>query len=113
MIKRENSVSGRARLTGEIIAQLIGSSISQSSTQLLDEAVTSTANQTKALIGNALQPQQVSQRRTPTPVPNVTPGGMPNISAPQVNQSSIRQRAAQNPAVAASLLGGLGNADLL
>ena len=123
MIKRENSVSGRARLTGEIIAQLIGSSISQSSTQLLDEAVTSTANQAKSLIGNALKPQQVSQRRTPTPVPNVTPGRMSNISAPpdsslifdvdKAAQSAIRQRAAQNPAVAASLLGGLGNADLL
>jgi len=122
MIKRENSVSGRARLTGEIIAQLIGSSISQSSTQLLDEAVTSTANQTKALIGSALQPQQISQQVSSIPVPNVAPGAiegatlsqiMSNISAPQVNQSSIRQRAAQNPAVASSLLGGLGNADLL
>ena len=48
---------------------------------------------------------------------------MSNISAPpdsslifdvdKAAQSAIRQRAAQNPAVAASLLGGLGNADLL
>jgi len=113
MIKRENSVSGRARVTGEIIAQLVGSSISQSSTQLLDEGVTSTANQAKALINNALKPQQVSQRRTPTPVPNVTPGDISNISAPQANQTAIRQRAAQNPAIASSLLGGLGSADLL
>jgi len=123
MVKRENSVSGRARLTGDIISQLMGSSISQSSAQLLDEAATSTANQAKALINNTLQPKQVSQRRTPTPVPNVTPGVVPNIPTNQNNslifdadkaaRSAIRQRAAQNPAVASSLLGGLGSADLL
>ena len=106
-------LTGQGRPKKEVFADLLAKSVSQIVGQTSNKGISSGVDQTKALIGNALQPQQVSQRRTPTPVPNVTSGGMPNISAPQVNQSSIRQRAAQNPAVAASLLGGLGNADLL
>ena len=49
--------------------------------------------------------------KAPTPAAPLSP--IQQIRQEAMRKSSIRQRAAQNPAVAASLLGGLGNADLL
>ena len=54
-------------------------------------------------------PVQPRATRTNIQVPNIDPVQTPSV--PEV--SDIRQRARENPAVAATLLGGLGNAGLL
>jgi hypothetical protein len=114
-------LTGKGVPKGEAFADLLAKSVSQIVGQTSAKGISSGVDQTKSLVSNALQPQQVSQKRS-MPVPNVAPSAiegatlsqiMSNISAPQANQSAIRQRAAQNPAVASSLLGGLGSADLL
>jgi len=56
---------------------------------------------------SSLAPAPVS--RTTMPVPNVNPVEISEVP----DFSNIRQRAKENPAVAATLLGGLGNAGLL
>tara|TARA_R100001369_G_scaffold85005_1_gene118238 strand:+ start:338 stop:691 length:354 start_codon:yes stop_codon:yes gene_type:complete len=60
---------------------------------------------------------------TRTSVPDVQPGGLqgmeifntnePNPADQAQKQESLRQRAAKNPYIAATLLGGLGSAGLL
>jgi len=81
-----------------------------------------TNKQAKAIFESATKPNNSS---VPIPMPNVTPpapgSSLSNINPTQaiVNAASnigpapIRQRASQNPAVATSLLGGLGSASLL
>jgi hypothetical protein len=60
-----------------------------------------------------------STSRTNMPVPNVQPlAYMPDMPAPITNDMppppmSIRDRIKQDPALASTLLGGLGNAGLL
>ena len=49
--------------------------------------------------------------RTSVPVPSVAP--VFEIPSIPVTQQSVRQRAAEDPALAATLLGGLGSAGLL
>jgi len=49
--------------------------------------------------------------KAPTPAAPLSP--IEQIRQEAIRKSNIRQRAAQNPAVASSLLGGLGSADLL
>ena len=51
--------------------------------------------------------------QTRTSVPDVQPGSLPEQQMIPGQQPSLRERAAQNPAAAATLLGGLGSAGLL
>jgi len=60
----------------------------------------------------SLTPSSPSVNRTSVPVPEVSPVNNMSIM-PSSPQTSIRERAKTNPYIAASLLGGLGNAGLL
>lgn len=115
-------LTGQGITKKEAFADLLSKSVSQIVGQTSAKGISSGVEQTKSLVSNAINSQKMPQQRPSMPVPNVAPGEiegatlsqiMSNISAPQANQSAIRQRAAQNPAVASSLLGGLGSADLL
>jgi len=77
-------------------------------------------------LGSAEQPGQTrtTVRPTGTPIPEVSIPEPPEVAAPSAPmgpiqqlqrnvQSEIRRRAKENPAVAATLLGGLGSAGLL
>jgi len=126
---------------GELMATAIGAFVRQSAAQTLDTGVSETVDQTTSLVKNtfneALQNQQNQQNTAinnlanqvnvattqnrnilnqPTQ-PSVTqPSGLIDRvlnQAQEIRQNNIRQRAATNPAVAASLLGGLGSASLL
>ena len=97
----------KGQIAGELISEAIQSSMKQGIVQTADESITSAANQGQALIQSRMQP-----KRSMTPVPQVTPP-LSQLPPVQTQQSSIRDRARENPAVAASLLGGLGNAGLL
>ena len=109
----------KAAVLGQLIAQGLSSLIAQTTTQSLDAGITEAARQGTAMVENYNQQRQAqeAQRRAATPVPQVTPGAIPQPMAmpgPRMNaQPNIREQAAQNPAVAASLLGGLGSAALL
>jgi len=113
------SGSEKAAVLGQLIAQGLSSFIAQTSGQSLDAGITEAARQGTALAEAYSQQRQAqeAQRRASTPVPQVMPGAIPQPMAafgPRMNaQPNIRERAAQNPAVAASLLGGLGSAALL
>ena len=99
-------IKTKGQIAGELISDAVKSSISQGIAQTADESITSAANQGQALIQSNMKP-----KRSSTPVPQVMP---PLNQLPSVKtQTSLRDRARENPAVAASLLGGLGNSDLL
>ena len=105
----------RRQIAGELMADAFRGVIVQGIPQTIDEGITTATNQATALLGN-----QMEQMNTPAPkpqtrtsVPDVQPGSLPEPQMIPGQQPSLRERAAQNPAVAATLLGGLGNAGLL
>jgi len=105
----------RRQIAGELMADAFRGAIVQGIPQTIDEGITTATNQATALLGN-----QMEQMNTPAPkpqtrtsVPDVQPGSLPEQQMIPGQQPSLRERAAQNPAVAATLLGGLGNAGLL
>ena len=112
-------IKTKGQIAGELIADALKSSISQGITQTTDESLTSAANQGQALMQSNMQPN-----RSVTPVPQVlpplsmtAPPNLPMPSPPKTQQPmgmmGIRERAKGDPAVALSLLGGLGSAGLL
>jgi len=105
----------RRQIAGELMADAFRGVIVQGVPQTIDEGLTTATNQATALLGNQMEKinTPVQQPKTRTSVPNIQPGALPEQSMMPGQQPSIRERAAQNPAVAASLLGGLGNAGLL
>tara|TARA_Y100000593_G_C4309852_1_gene337826 strand:+ start:2 stop:3133 length:3132 start_codon:yes stop_codon:yes gene_type:complete len=116
-----------------ILAQAVSSMFKQSSSQTANESVKEGERQLKSAIKNSKISSELSNIRSqanqsqnmfnitqqPGPQPqlpqNITT--QPNLTSGenefQRYNANIRQRAAQNPAVAASLLGGLGSAGLL
>jgi len=105
----------RRQIAGDLMADAFRGVIVQGVPQTIDEGLTTAKNQATALLGNQMEKinTPAQQPKTRTSVPNVQPGALPELPVPPNAQPSIRERAAQNPAVAASLLGGLGNAGLL
>ena len=105
----------KAEVLGNLLASAFGSATSQAPLQVIDEAAEEGAKQLGAIVENL----QESASRKSTPVPQVLPPVQPEqISAPAPAQQpmgmmGIRERAKGDPRVALSLLGGLGNADLL
>ena len=99
-------IKTKGQIAGELISDAVKSSMGQGIVQTADESIDSAVDQGQAIIQSNMQP-----KRSSTPVPQVTP---PLSQLPPVKtQTSLRDRARENPAVAASLLGGLGNAGLL
>ena len=105
----------RRQIAGELMADAFRGVIVQGIPQTIDEGITTATNQATALLGN-----QMEQMNTPAPkpqtrtsVPDVQPGVLPEPQMIPGQQPSLRERAAQNPAAAATLLGGLGSAGLL
>jgi hypothetical protein len=123
---------------GELMATAIGAFVRQSTAQATDSGLSEATNQTSSLIKNTFNEATKNQKNTsadnlsdqvniattqnrnifnqPTQPSVAPPAGLINRvlnQAQQVRQNNIRQRAATNPAVAASLLGGLGSASLL
>jgi hypothetical protein len=105
----------RAKGVGRILGEILTAAAKQTTAQSTAAGVTDVKRQGEALLGNALkQAMPPAQRQqTRTSVPNVQPGSLPEPQMIPGQQLSLRERAAQNPAVAATLLGGLGNAGLL
>ena len=105
----------RRQIAGELMADAFRGVMVQGIPQSIDEAVGEAKDQATALLGNQIQqmntPAQPKQTRTS--VPDVKPGGLPEQQMIPGQQPSLRERAAQNPAAAATLLGGLGSAGLL
>lgn len=115
----------KSKAFGQLMAQFISSSISQGSVQLIDNAVGETIKEGTALFNNMTS----APPRAPMEAPVVMPSSVPEQIAPSLNREpkpwsgqwpesnmapqSARERAAQNPVLAASLLGGLGSASLL
>lgn len=99
-------IKTKGQIAGELISDAVKSSMGQGIVQTADESIDSAVDQGQAIIQSNMQP-----KRSSTPVPQVTPplGQLPPVKT----QTSLRDRARENPAVAASLLGGLGNAGLL
>ena len=105
----------RRQIAGDLMADAFRGVIVQGIPQTIDEGITTATNQATALLGN-----QMEQMNTPAPkpqtrtsVPDVQPGVLPEQQMIPGQQMTLRERAAQNPAMAATLLGGLGNAGLL
>jgi len=105
----------RAKGVGRILGEILSAAAKQTTAQSTAAGVTDVKKQGEALLGNALKqatpPAQPKQTRTS--VPDVQPGSLPEQQMIPGQQPSLRERAAQNPAVAATLLGGLGSAGLL
>ena len=105
----------KAEIFGTLLANSFASLSTQTPAQLIDEGVEETKQQVEALAQNVMKenfPSSQKPTRTSTPVPQVLPPVNTAQGQPNSNQS-IRQRAKENPAVAATLLGGLGSAGLL
>lgn len=119
MLTQGATSTSKARALGQLIAQGLNSAVAQATTQGLDEGIREVSREAQALLNvydNQIRSQEQSRRAPPMPAPQVSPGGIGAIAAPgprSNGQQGIREQAAQNPAVAASLLGGLGSASLL
>ena len=115
--KRVNAMTGdgvsKPEALGRVISQAMSSAVAQTGAQGLEEAVSEVKDQSSAYMESMAQRQQrpapAPVTRTNIPVPEVAPVETPGM--PQ--SSSIREQARENPAVAATLLGGLANAGLL
>jgi hypothetical protein len=125
------SLPDSQRLT--ILSQAVSNMFKQSSSQTTNEVMQEGTRQLKTSIDNSKISQELANiknqanqsqnifniNQQPGPQPqlpqNITT--QPNLTSGenefQRYNANIRQRAAQNPAVAASLLGGLGSAGLL
>jgi hypothetical protein len=105
----------RRQIAGELMADAFRGVIVQGIPQTIDEGITTATNQATALLGNQMEKMNTPapKTQTRTSVPDVQPGSLPEQQMIPGQQPSLRERAAQNPAAAATLLGGLGSAGLL
>jgi len=105
----------------EIIGNALMSAIRQIAVQSTDTGVQEAKSQIQGLVENTeigKELQNISNNlQSPSPVSSL---GDLNLTTPPINtqpiinnQTNLRQRATQNPAVANTLLGGLGNASIL
>ena len=116
---------GKSGLAAENLKkQLLVRSISQTMGLLGVSATGEGIDQAKSLASNLTNDltNEIAPKPTPTrntPVPNVQPGALENLPykvvppSPLSAKTSIRQRAMGDPTIAATLLGGLGSANLL
>jgi hypothetical protein len=115
--KRVNAMTGegvsRPEAVGRIISQALSSAVAQTSAQSIEEGVSETTRQGRAYLDSMAARQQRPASQTITRT-NISVPEIPPVQTPAVSDvSNIRQRARENPAVAATLLGGLGSAGLL
>ena len=121
----------RANIFGRLLADSIAKTMTQTSVQAVSESIGEVANVAESVVQSTINEAKKSQpkpsTRSFTPVPQVLPPvsqqGITSRKEPQdilgqirqkaVQKRNIRQRAKENPAVAATLLGGLGSAGLL
>ena len=105
----------RRQIAGDLMADAFRGVMVQGIPQTIDEGITTATNQATALLGNQMEKMNTPapKPQTRTSVPDVQPGSLPEPQMIPGQQPSLRERAAQNPAVAATLLGGLGSAGLL
>jgi len=111
----QKTKSGKMKVFLETLNDVLGAAARQQTARGI-AGVTSSLGAEAERIAEGLGEQLESRvpaapqiTRTTIPVPEVAPVEMPSL--PQ--SSSIREQAKQNPAVAATLLGGLGNMGLL
>ena len=109
----------------DFLPDLLFSSIAQFTGQASSQGISKEADRVKNLINNSVKDNtgpRTPAPKTPatsTPVPNVQPGALENLPykvvppSPLSAKTSIRQRAMGDPTIAATLLGGLGSANLL
>ena len=108
----------KAQVLGNLLASAFGSAASQTPMQVIQEGVQEGSQQLSAAL-DTMQSKMKAPTPPRTPVPQVQPAIQPEqILAPAPAQQpmgmmGIRERAKGNPAVALSLLGGLGSAGLL
>lgn len=121
----------RANIFGRLLADSIAKTMTQTSAQAVSESIGEVANVAESVVQSTIneakksQPRRITKSSTPVPqiLPPVSQQGITSIQRPQdilgqirqkaVQKRNIRQRAKENPAVAATLLGGLGSAGLL
>jgi hypothetical protein len=111
----QKTKSGKMRVFLETLNDVLGAAARQQTARGI-AGVTSSLGSEAERFAEGLSEQMESRvpaapqiTRTTIPVPEVAPVDTPSL--PQ--SSSIREQAKQNPAVAATLLGGLGNMGLL
>ena len=121
----------KANIFGRLLADSIAKTMTQTGAQAVGEGITDIKNTAESVVQSTMNEAKKSQpkpsTRSFTPVPQVLPPvsqqGVTSRKEPQdilgqirqkaVQKRNIRQRAKENPAVAATLLGGLGSAGLL
>lgn len=112
---RGASEKTKAQVLGNLLANAFSSASSQAPLQALQEGVQEGSRQISAVLNEA-KGQAKAPTPTKTPVPQVLPPlpmTTPPRAQPPIGMLGIRDRAKGDPAVALSLLGGLGNAGLL
>jgi len=131
------SVKDKANTFGRLFADSISKAIAQTGAQAVDESTSNARRTAENLLESTLEENRPQATPTASPTPPPTPRPMrtpvPTVSptlnvAPQptqpqdilgqirqraIEKRNIRQRAKENPAIAATLLGGLGSAGLL
>ena len=131
------SVKDKANTFGRLFADSISKAIAQTGAQAVDESTSNARRTAENLLESTLEENRPQATPTASPTPPPTPRPMrtpvPTVSptlnvAPQptqpqdilgqirqraIEKRNIRQRARENPAIAATLLGGLGSAGLL
>ena len=127
----------KARTLGKLIGNGISRAIAQTGAQAVDESTSNVRRIAESLLESTIEENRPEATPTASPTPLPTPRPMrtpvPTVSptlnvAPQptqpqdilgqirqraIEKRNIRQRARENPAIAATLLGGLGSAGLL
>jgi len=117
---------GQNKKPMDFLPDLLSSSIAQFTGQASSQGISKETDRVKNLINNSVKDNtgpRTPAPKTPTtrntPVPNVQPGALEGLPykvvppSPLSAKTSIRQRAMGDPTIAASLLGGLGSANLL
>ena len=108
---KESTKSGKMRVFLNVLNQTSQSFAKQSTARGaygLGSAASNEADFQVDRIKSSIMPSTPSVRRTSVPIPEVSPV-MEMPPMPDGSQSSIRDRVRDNPALAASLLGGLEN----
>ena len=101
-------------------SEVIQKTLTQFTGQTSSEGISKETDRVKNLINNSVKDNTGPKTpATSTPVPSVQPGALENLPykvvppSPLSAKTSIRQRAMGDPTIAATLLGGLGSANLL
>jgi hypothetical protein len=116
-LSKGENIKTKGQIAGELIKDSFSSLIAQGSFQSFDETARSAVSQAREAITELDNSQELKKplvRSQGIDIPRVSPvQEFEQTSFPQAQNNNIRERARQSPAAAATLLGGLGNADLL